>query len=183
MKFRLHYRGHLKSNGDPQEKQRLRRYFLPQLDDLWERPPLVGVKDKFLDPDYEPTAVTRVTGWNFTSIVNSKNFLIAELDILLLRPEDPGKVITQGGDIDNRLKTLFDALSIPKPNQIPKGDQPCQGEDPFHCLLEDDNLITGVKISVDRLLASDDPGEVLVVIGVDVSFTRGTFQNLEIGVS
>jgi hypothetical protein len=36
------------------------------------------------------------------------------LNILFLRADIPGKVV-QSGDIDNRLKTLFDALRMPQP--------------------------------------------------------------------
>ena len=181
IKFTLHYRGTLNSNGGPKEKQNLRRCFLPQLKDLWGRRPLVAQKDQFLDPCYELTAVKRIDGWNFASVVNEKNHLIAKLDIVFLRPEEPGAVITQGGDIDNRLKTLFDALSIPQAGQILRGDSPDESEDPFHCLLEDDNLITGVNITVDRLLGpTSGSREVLLLIGVDISCTRGTFANLEI---
>lgn len=181
MKFTLHYQGPLKSNGGPKDKQKLRRYLLPQLKDLWEQEPLVGQKDEFLNPSYEASVVKEIVGWKFASVVNAKNHLIAKLDIVFLRPEEPGAVITQGGDIDNRLKTLFDALSIPRANQIPAGDKPGAGEEPFHCLLEDDNLITGANIAVDRLLGPNSgPGEVLLLIRVDVSCTKATWANLGI---
>ena len=39
--------------------------------------------------------------------------LTCGLKILFLRKEGPGKLILQGGDIDNRLKTLLDALKMP----------------------------------------------------------------------
>jgi hypothetical protein len=39
--------------------------------------------------------------------------LNCDLSILFLRQEDPGALITQGGDLDGRLKTLFDALRLP----------------------------------------------------------------------
>ena len=79
----------------------------------------------------------------------------------------------------SRLKTLFDALAIPKADQIPKDDAPRKDEQPFHCLLEDDRLITGLNVTVDRLLgAVTKPGEVVLIIGVDVAATRGTFKNL-----
>ena len=179
MRFRLHYKGPLKSNGRAKDKQRLRRAFLPQLRDLWDRRPLVDQKAEFLRSDYELSAIKSVREWNFASVVNSKNNLVAELDILVLDPEEPGAVITQGGDIDNRLKTLFDALSIPRKNQIPDDDAPAHDEDPFHCLLEDDNLITGVRVTVDRLLGeSEGSSDVAVVICVDVRCTRLTMENL-----
>lgn len=181
MKFTLHYRGPLKSNGGPKDKQILRRRLSPQLKDLWGRRPLLDQRDQFLDPCYEATAIKKIDGWSFASVVNQNNSLIAELDIVFLRPEEPGSVITQGGDIDNRLKTLFDALSIPQADPIPVGDSPGEAEDPFHCLLEDDYLITGVNITVDRLLGSNcGLQEVLLFIRVDVSRTQLTFANLDI---
>ena len=38
--------------------------------------------------------------------------LIEESDVVLLRPEEPGSLAPPGVDIDNRLTTLFDALSM-----------------------------------------------------------------------
>ena len=186
MKFRLYYRGPLKSNGNPKDKQKLRRAFHSQLKDLWTRSPLVHQAQDFLNPEYELSVVKKVDRWTFTSIINETHHLIADLNITILRPEEPGSLITQGGDIDNRLKTLLDALTIPKSNQIPRGDSAGDDEQPCHCLLEDDNLITGLNVTVDRLLrsgASDpDPSEVLMMICVDVSATRGTLENLELSI-
>jgi hypothetical protein len=73
------------------------------------------------------------------------------LDILLLRPEGSDPLVSQAGDIDNRIKTLFDALRIPKPDET-EGLTPAEGENPFFCLLEDDALILEFHISTDRLL-------------------------------
>ena len=81
--------------------------------------------------------------------------MICKLDILLLRHGNPGNVLF---DIDNRLKTLFDALRMPTgPHELgegtPKGKQtPDPDEDPFYVLLENDNLITHVAVTSDRLL-------------------------------
>ena len=47
-----------------------------------------------------------------------------------------------------------------------------------HCLLEDDYLVTGLSIRVDRLLGSNDKKEVLVVISVNVLNTKTTLENL-----
>ena len=103
---------------------------------------------------YENSIVTCVNNITFSSLISSKQHLVAELHITLLRPEAPGQIITQSGDIDNRLKTLLDALRIPKNTQeIPKGYRPQSNEIPvFHCLLEDDNLITKISVETDRLL-------------------------------
>ena len=79
----------------------------------------------------------------------------------MLPPEEPGSVITHGGEIYNRLKTLLDALSIPKSDQLRADDAPVAAEDRFHCLLEDDKLITSIRVTVDRLLDSSNKKEVL----------------------
>ncbi|HZM57458.1 MAG TPA: hypothetical protein VFC03_20785 [Acidimicrobiales bacterium] len=52
----------------------------------------------------------------FAPLICTNLRLLAELDILMLRPEVPGRIINHG-DIDNRLKTLFDALRAPSNEQ------------------------------------------------------------------
>ena len=177
MKFRLYYRGSLRANGTPQHKQCLRQHFHRQLEDLWNQVPLREHK-ALLNPSYKFNARKSVDGQTFTAIVNSQLHFVATLDITLLRPEEPGCIVTQGGDIDNRLKTLLDALTIPQSNQIPKGWSPEDSKQPFHCLLEDDNLITGLTVTVDRLLDSKNKSEVVLMIYVEVSATLATMDTL-----
>lgn len=109
--------------------------------------------------------------------------LVCDLEITLLRPEAPGSVITQSGDIDNRLKTLFDGLRMPKDiGEIPAGDAPTVDENPFYCLLQDDNLITKVTVITDRLLqATATPNEVLLVLRVNTHATRMIYKNMGLG--
>jgi hypothetical protein len=52
-------------------------------------------------------------GRRFIPLVTEEMCLRCSLDVLFLRPDIAGKVL-QGGDIDNRLKTLFDALRLPQ---------------------------------------------------------------------
>lgn len=75
------------------------------------------------------------------------------LDILFLRRDKPGGIVNIGGDIDNRIKVLFDALRIPSSDSEVVG-LPSDDPDPFYCLLEDDKLITDVRITTDRLLTA-----------------------------
>jgi hypothetical protein len=74
------------------------------------------------------------------------------VDILFLRRDAPGKLVSGGGDIDNRLKTLLDALRMPKTGELPLHEKPTDEEKPFFCLVEDDSLITEIKVVTDRLL-------------------------------
>jgi len=61
-------------------------------------------------------------------------------------------------DIDNRLKTIFDALQMPGSlNDLgargSKGQiRPKPNDDPFYVLLQDDRLITHVSVTTDTML-------------------------------
>ena len=103
----------------------------------------------------------------------------AELSLTLLRPEPPGNLLTQGGDIDNRLKTLFDALTMPRhANALPVGAKPEEGEMPFFCLLEDDNLVTSVQVRTEQLLEPEcDSSVVELFIFVRTRISRQTYGN------
>lgn len=162
MEFTLYYRGELHPNGSAKEKHQIRKILHIQLSRLWEQIPLADHKKYFLQPcvpnsDVGNTgdcSVIRQLGkFTFAPLVCEKLHFIGELDITLLRPEPPGTILVQSGDIDNRLKTLLDALKIPsEPNALPDGTVPQDNEEPFFCLLEDDKLVTRISISTDRLL-------------------------------
>lgn len=106
--------------------------------------------------------------FTFAPLVNEKISLVAEIDITLLWPQRPGAIITSGGDIDNRLKTLLDALKVPsEPTALPKGVEPKSDETPFFCLFQDDSLITRLHVETDRLLEPvSDASEVVLFIRV-----------------
>lgn len=170
MEFTLHYRGALKANRSPAEKHQLRKHFHIQLKQLWTQRPL-SIFTYLLNPSPargELSVIREIGKFRFAPLVSERIHLIAELEILMLRPEPPGSIVTQGGDIDNRLKTLLDALKVPaEPTALPQGATPEQGEDPFFCLLEDDSLITKISVDTDRLLElSEDPSEVVLLIHV-----------------
>ena len=167
MEFTLTYRGPLSSNGDADEKQILRRHFHKQLKALWKQPPL---RDKNASkppahPLYEDS-IKKVGPFQFAPLVSNHLSFTASLNITFLRPGFPGQLVNIGGDIDNRMKTLFDSLAIPPENQIPKTDLPQSDENPLFCLLEDDALIDAVTVRTDRLLDSQNVREAMLVIHI-----------------
>src|SRR3989442_17286 len=96
-------------------------------------------------------------GRNYLPLSNNSG-VACGLDILFLRRDQPGNLIQSGGDIDNRIKVLFDALRMPQ-NCDEVDGPPEQDDNPFFCLLEDDRLIIDVKVTTDTLLtpmASDE---------------------------
>jgi|SRR5208283_4701677 len=202
MKFRLYYDGPLKSNGGPADKQVLRRKFHIQLQELIRRKPLEAFRKIHATPGSHQSATTIplepfkkihttpqphqsatiivVEKFRFIPLITQKLVHIVSLHITFLSPEEPGGVITQGGDLDNRIKTLLDALRAPKSiAELPKNDSPQPDEDPFYCLLEDDNLINGLSVTVDRLLRPDaDTSEVVLLIHVIPEPTYSTIGSI-----
>lgn len=185
MEFRLNYHGPLAANGTVGEKQAIRRVLHPQLAELWRHEPLesIGPSGRHLwESGAAPTLLFPVGGFNFIPVVSERINLICYLDILFLRREKPGAVVTSGGDIDNRLKTLFDSLRIPKNmSELPPGDTPQAGEDPFFCVLEDDALITRVNVTTDRLLEPGQGSRVFLILHVTIKTTLLTWINIALG--
>ncbi len=186
MEFTLTYRGPLKANGDARDKHAIRRELHKQLAALWKHPPLSHHADVLLaDPPIlaKVSVIQTVASFKFAPLVSSRLGLFAELALALLRPHLPGALIAEGGDIDNRLKTLLDALRMPKNrSEIPSGNSPQAGEDPFFCLLEDDGLVTSLSVSTDRLLEPDiRTSEVLLLIRVRTKAYYMTYANIGLG--
>lgn len=109
--------------------------------------------DEDLAPMWEVIANQNIRfGYRFVPLVRENISLLCALDILFLRRDLPGCVI-HAGDIDNRIKTIIDALRMPNATQELAGNEkPGQGEDPFYCLLEDDKQVTQLSVETDTLL-------------------------------
>jgi hypothetical protein len=113
----------------------------------------------------------------FLPLVRSSLLLTCGLRILFLRKEIPGKLY-QGGDLDNRVKTLLDALCAPKyPELVVKDDT--EISDPIYCLLEDDSLISSLSVDTQTLLngQSGNASEVRLIIEVNVRVTQSRMYN------
>jgi hypothetical protein len=165
VQFRLVYRGPLGSAGHHRgkdEKNAIRRAFHGQLAELWNqhaglrnlwdanRPPGTVTKHK-REPNF---SIPNKNGnqYNFLYLIGEGHGISCSLDILFLRRESAGGLITHGGDIDNRLKILFDALRMPSTNEELPDTPPAPDENPFYCVLQDDKYIDKVTVNTDRLL-------------------------------
>jgi hypothetical protein len=150
---------------------------------LWQQPPLSNIqyflsKKKSATPSV-PELVTEVGPLNFASLVHSALSVVAELEVVILKPGNAGGVVRQGGDLDNQLKTLLDALRQPHAvSELPKGALPSASEDPFFCLLEDDQFVTRVDLSVYRWLGPSNRKHVHVDLLVRVKPSIPDTRNL-----
>lgn len=199
VRFRILYSGQLL--GATREKTRaslkhqIRRELHPQLRQLWATNlGLFKIANEYASEwinDHHDLATVNISeeqwrsfglkylgekwqrcGREFIPLVTEQMGLYCKLDILFLRPGEPGKTI-QGGDLDNRLKTLFDAFRLPANLEEAGGPASADEDGPTYCLLEDDRLISEIRIVTDNLLllpkqTKADPNDVFLVIDVQL---------------
>ncbi len=183
MEFRLIYEGPLKGQGaKSSDKWVIRRALHPQLERLWQTRPLSDAAPTLLAFPPQPTKVSVIVekgGRIFAPLVSQRLNLYAEVSVLLFRQQPRGALITSGGDLDNRLKTLLDGLRVPhgalegQPENTEKPDPA-----PFFCLLEDDALVTKVSVESEQLLRPASPEEVVAIISVHVKKTVLSYENM-----
>jgi hypothetical protein len=188
-----------------EKKWEIRKYFQPQLEELWNvHPALRPISDgyaiainkgpffqAYTHHEYQtPTpphplrageidlcASIQKGNRLFKPLVRKSFALTCGLKIQFLRKEKPGRVY-QGGDLDNRIKTLLDSLSVPVHQEQVISDPTI--EDPILCLAEDDSLITSISVETERLLSRPNAREsdVHLNIEVDVRVTDTRAYNM-----
>jgi hypothetical protein len=199
MQFRLTYEGPLladnnRAPGRAPEKQRIRKHFHKQLKRAWRTHPVLNFQNS---PDVVTTGQAEVlthdeitlsnrftrNGYRFVPIATRELGALVGLDILFLRADPPGSVL-YAGDIDNRVKTLVDALRMPRElAELGPFTTPSEGEDPFYVLMEDDSLVARLSVDTDTLLepVEGKASDARVIVTVRVSPYRTTIHNVHFG--
>ncbi len=212
LEFRLTYEGPLRAtqrdpinnqlDGRADHKHEIRMEFHKQLKALWEVTPFLrdGIisgprltgndamgNPAFIHfPRFDKDTIIKTykrQGFDFLPLVTPESALLCGLEILFLRPDiSPGNV-PWSGDIDNRLKTLFDALRMPEPNEKYENRQPKADEVPFYCLMSDDKLISKISVETDRLLqpVNGKNDDVRLVVTVKLRPYELNFGNIGFG--
>lgn len=203
LEFRLLYSGRVlgasKNDTRAEMKHALRREFHPQLRQLWgsnrnldqyarhhtrpwmiKNPDQVGIAQAtFTNEQWRQIGIGCISeNWqrgkyNFVPLVTEELGLRCRLDILFLRPESP-QYVMKGGDLDARVKTIFDALRIPANLDETGASDPQEDETPFFCLLSDDKLISSLSVTCDDLLVlpkerNVNPNDTFLVVHVQLS--------------
>jgi hypothetical protein len=185
MEFRLIYEGSLHGQGAKSpHKWEIRRALHPQLQRLWQQRPLADAAATLLAYPAGPDKVSVIVekgGRLFAPLVTQRLNLYAELSVLLFRQQPRGTLITDGGDIDNRLKTLLDGLRVPHGSMEGLAETPGAPDPrPMFCLLEDDSLVTKVSVESEQLLRPARPDEVVAIIQVSVRKTLLSYANMSL---
>jgi hypothetical protein len=187
VKFRLLYEGELapRERVSVGDLHSIRMQLHPQIKALWQYIPLSDCTGWLREKPERPGDYAiweRSNDVLFSPLISRKNHLMCEFDITLLRQQAPGQLLVEGGDIDSRLKTLFDALRKPSTQEAQTAAIAKRADDdPIHCLLQDDALVTRVNVETDRLLRSTEGQFDLVsIIQVTVVLTRVTFGTINL---
>lgn len=186
MRLNLRYRGELaactQSNPRTKEKHAIRTQFGRQLKTHWDghahlrtiKPESCQVATKTGTKTFSVPRPLKGSGgeeffWrypmgglNFVPVANHVHEFQCDLSMKMFRAAAPGAFIFSGGDIDNRLKTLFDALRMPHDvSQFPKEEPENLDSDSWPvllCLLQDDDMITKISIESVKLLTETPTG-------------------------
>jgi hypothetical protein len=154
MEFTLTYTGTLppRQRRVSREKTALRAAFGPQLAELV--------------PEFYPDGLpnehkVKVNDLVYLALVPKILHVGVHLDIQIFTPSQRRRP----GDVDNRVKTLIDGLTVP----LPGARTETEDKDPNPlCLLEDDSQVLRYTLDSRRWLAMDDPAQTLVLVGVRI---------------
>ncbi len=193
MQFHIEYEGKLPSQNAKDRKARrrgchlIRESFHHQLRQLWNTrfrpfaglPPCDDSSYEELQSKYLEANSLQIddTDLRFFPVINEAAHLVCALDITLYRHQAPGSFVGPGGDLDNHLKVLFDALSTPNQSQV-EGLDLGQAERPIFCLMQDDAQIIDVRMKTVQIWRPyNSPNEQREVkVSVDVKASCTSFQ-------
>jgi hypothetical protein len=198
MNFHLRYRGPLPAGSryGTDSKHAVRLVFHRQLMNLCRRDPrfqsaldvdlpVGALRGRKVDVEtHRPLSklffAVPLKGFHFVPLVTRAHELTCELEITMLRWEKAGSLVS-GGDLDNRIKNLFDALRMPH-DENELGTAAPEAEARCYCLLEDDSLVTRLCIatseSLEPMLDSEKKSDVDLSIKVTVQASYPMIGNL-----
>jgi hypothetical protein len=156
----------------------------PQIKALWQYRPLNDCMAWMRErcPSGDIAIWERANEVLFSPLISKRNNLACELSITFLRQQAAGQLLGEGGDIDNRVKTLLDALRKPSNGEARQANVEALADgEPIHCLLQDDALVTKIEIETDRLLRpAANEFDLLAIIQVNVLVTRVVWGTLAV---
>jgi hypothetical protein len=192
MRFTLTYIGELPATGNRRSSNpapklpiiwAIRNDLATQLEGVFLRHPAIsGVGSIHSRAAFNTLRVPVVrSGFGFLPLVRPDLETVCDLKIKMLVNHEVGSVVTQAGDLDNRIKTLLDALRLPKDNEF-FGNSPTV--DPCPCLLHDDAMVVDLCVSQERWYSRlpQTEKEVQLHLEVQVRTARPNFHTPAFGI-
>jgi hypothetical protein len=148
------------NNNSTKRKSDVRRALDKQLRPLWEMQPFKNIDNqidpKFRDKNIQSYIPRKIGLIEYVPLISNANYLFAELEITSLTKAigQPYLHPFKNGDLDNKIKTLTDALRRPQNNDEAKHDTAAD-DDRIFCLLDDDILISKYTVESHPLLHPD----------------------------
>lgn len=150
MEFYLSLKGPISTTKHTQVKFQYRRYFLTQLRELQKHLCENGLPEEHL---FSKSKMRHVQDFAFVPLVTKDAGYVVDLDIVLLSQSEPACLANYPtGDLDNILKALIDGLRMAQNANEVRKEKPQKGENPFYCVLEDDQIIRNIQIRHDKYL-------------------------------
>src|SRR5262249_466341 len=118
----------------------------------------------------EEHCIVRFGNFGVVPLITRRSQQVVRVLVHMYRREAPGSILVTGGDIDNRLKILFDALRMPHSlDEIP--DDAAE-RTRLYGLLEDDAVIWEVRVETHRLftpVGSELETDVRLAVHVEIT--------------
>lgn len=163
----------LTTRGNAKEKHEIRMKFSEQLGKL------VKIQPFILGQSVLAGEAWHRNGYEFFPLVPFSSQCSASLKIRILDRQQRGYLIGSGGDIDNRLKTVLDALRIPNVGVDMNGVVP--GNQEFvYTLLEDDRQVSSLSVEISRWMVDGPSNEVFVIIDIETQEEQTTYQSIDV---
>lgn len=189
MQITLKYRGIVPSaqsgggNKKTEHISKMRLCFHEQLKKLWGQPPFQVLKD-WLETGFEASApdfTQTVSTVRYLPFFDEKRIGIAvglKITLLSGEPNNAPQLISKG-DLDNRIKSIIDALQPPQSNS--QSDDEVKLND-IYCLMGDDEAVKEIKATTRPFLASQSHNDNFVIIEVTPIPQRVTISNIEMAI-
>jgi hypothetical protein len=184
LRFRLFYRGQLPSGAGRTKtefKHYLRGQLHPQVRAVWEGERVFRDHEVVAEgsaDEYPKLPILRtVAGRSFIPLASMRLSCLVEIDCLLLAAEPHGAIVSGAGDIDNRIKTLIDALRMPTPDEMARAAPPDGLPEPCYCLMDDDKIVRHLSVTADRLLDPERETDAVVIAEVSIRSTNRAMGN------
>ncbi|MCF4097182.1 hypothetical protein [Maritalea mediterranea] len=186
MKITLTYRGVVPSahSGGGKNKSahisNMRLAFHEQLKRLWGQPPFEVLKE-WEQSDFKagaPEFIRAVGETNYIPYFDVQKVGIAVgLNITLLsgEPHNAPQLISKG-DLDNRVKSIIDALHPPQKDNLSENEKELNR---IHCLMGDDEAVKELTASTRPFLASESHEDAFVLVEVRPIPMRVSADNIE----